>query len=63
MSTVKIWLLPFLTLLGNKNITRNDHRIRNIFRFDEKSNEFKAILAKQQVVKKLIEEETKENSA
>jgi hypothetical protein len=46
-----------------KNITHSDNRIRNIFRFDAQSYEFKAILDKQQVVKKLIEEETKETSA
>jgi hypothetical protein len=54
---------PNSTTWKQKNITHSNHRIRNIFRFDQQSFEFKTILSKQQVVKKLIEEETKETSA
>lgn len=40
-------------------MTHANHRIRTIFRFDEKTKEFQAILRKQPEVKKLIEEESK----
>jgi hypothetical protein len=46
-----------------KNITHQNHRIRSIFRFDEKSKEFQAILRQQPDVKKLLEEESKGTSS